>query len=756
MPRRRCRPPRRGTARPSTAGWRCRPSRVLLRSGSLPVAANARTSAAACPRRCPQAAGCPQVAGGRPRAPRRASRCAVTDAPPADAGAAPVPPASGPCRGATGAVDVEVTAHDDDRLGDVLARPRHAPSAVPVPGLWAGVVPAARRPAAHRPGARPRRRPRTGRPGAGTRPAGRVQRPGTARRRRPRRRSDRSRSGRGAHVLGRGGDVRVRLDDPDVSRRHVRGRRWAAGRSPSPISARPTAAGSTDVALDGRPRAWPTGAVLRLGRERRHRRRPGGPPPARGARHRRGRLRLRPAAPAERARRRGRGRRSPRPPDRAATPPAGLGRGRAPRGRRRAHGLAAAHAHVPVLRPAQPGGGAGHLALRALVGPAHRPPRAPPRTRWTCSRRRRRSPTRWPPTSGRPRPPTRTSPRSRPRPGAARTCCGAVRAATPTRSPSASGCGPGRTRVTRVEADGTRVPRTAPTHLPVAVDLRAAGGLARRRARGSGRSACSPRVVAQLAALHAPGEVDLLLLDRRRRGCATGRGPDGCRTCAPGAVHVRTTADRRAGRRRRRLNAWLTGLAARRRRRRRDRGSGAAPASPAGWLVVVVDRPLDPRVAATLRAARDAGVVVLTAGGRPPRTCRCRSTPSSGSPGRPATSAVLSRQGAARSAGHRASTGCPGRPPRRSPATSPASRPAASARVAPPPGPAARPARPRRCASTPATGSPGPGRRRATGWSPTLGRTADGPGRRSTCAARARTRWSPAPPDRASPSCCRR
>ena len=91
----------------------------------------------------------------------------------------------------------------------------------------------------------------------------------------------------------------------------------------------------------------------------------------------------------ERARRRGRGR-LPRAAGRAAAPPAGLGRGRAARGRRGAHGLAAAHAHVPVLRAAQPGGRAGHLALRALVRTAQRAGGTPRRTRWTCWRRRRR------------------------------------------------------------------------------------------------------------------------------------------------------------------------------------------------------------------------------------------------------------------------------------------------------------------------------------------------------------------------------
>ena len=67
---------------------------------------------------------------------------------------------------------------------------------------------------------------------------------------------------------------------------------------------------------------------------------------------------------------------------------------------------------VPVLRAAEPGDGPGHVALRALVGAAHRAPGRRGARGWPCSPRRRRSPMRWPPTSGRPRRPTRTSPHS--------------------------------------------------------------------------------------------------------------------------------------------------------------------------------------------------------------------------------------------------------------------------------------------------------------------------------------------------------
>jgi S-DNA-T family DNA segregation ATPase FtsK/SpoIIIE len=168
------------------------------------------------------------------------------------------------------------------------------------------------------------------------------------------------------------------------------------------------------------------------------------------------------------------------------------------------------------------------------------------------------------------------------------------------------GSGPGLTRVTRVRGDGSRVRVPAP-HLPVPVDLRTGGGLAvagpRERALG-----VLATVVAQLATLHAPGEVDLLLLtDADRLG--DWRWARWLPHLPPGMVHVGpSSADRSADDE---LNAWVTGVTARRNtttRRLPDRA--AAPAC--GWLVVIVDRALDARLATSLREGRECGVLVLT------------------------------------------------------------------------------------------------------------------------------------------------
>jgi S-DNA-T family DNA segregation ATPase FtsK/SpoIIIE len=169
------------------------------------------------------------------------------------------------------------------------------------------------------------------------------------------------------------------------------------------------------------------------------------------------------------------------------------------------------------------------------------------------------------------------------------------------------GSGPGPARVFRVEGEGARVRETT-ADLPVVVDLRGTGGLAvvgprERTVR------CLASVVAQLCTLHAPAEIDLLLLvnaDRLGDWAWARWLPH----LEPGAVHVRfprrpassdATDDD--------LPARLAALTARRRALAGWR-PGGAPA--AGWLVVVVDGPLDPRSAAALRAGRDVGVVALT------------------------------------------------------------------------------------------------------------------------------------------------
>ncbi|TFV81256.1 FHA domain-containing protein [Blastococcus sp. CT_GayMR20] len=176
------------------------------------------------------------------------------------------------------------------------------------------------------------------------------------------------------------------------------------------------------------------------------------------------------------------------------------------------------------------------------------------------------------------------------------------RAGTSEDLPVRVGTGPGDTRVTRVDADGARI-RERARHLPVVVDLGSGGGLAvvgpREQALG-----VLATVVAQLVTLHPPGDVDLVLLTERRRL------PDW--TWARWlphldrrAVHVQHAAAHDED-----LHAWLTGLIG----RRRTTGAGRpeAAVSRVGRVVVVVDRVLDPRIAATLLRGRDAGLVPLT------------------------------------------------------------------------------------------------------------------------------------------------
>lgn len=170
------------------------------------------------------------------------------------------------------------------------------------------------------------------------------------------------------------------------------------------------------------------------------------------------------------------------------------------------------------------------------------------------------------------------------------------------------GTGPGDTTVVRLAGDGSRSPATAP-HLPVAVDLRA-GGLAvvgpRERALG-----VMSGVLMQLTALHAPGELDLLLLlDADRVGdWAWARWLP---HVAPGAVFVRrkarasgTAPDDEI------LAARLSALT--RQRRAAMSRDGAADGRP-GWVVVVVDHPLDARSAGALAEAQACGVLVLESG----------------------------------------------------------------------------------------------------------------------------------------------
>ncbi|MCW2684106.1 MAG: domain containing protein [Blastococcus sp.] len=172
------------------------------------------------------------------------------------------------------------------------------------------------------------------------------------------------------------------------------------------------------------------------------------------------------------------------------------------------------------------------------------------------------------------------------------------------------GSGPGPTRVTRVHPDGTRS-REQAAHMPVVVDLGHGGGLAvvgpRERTTGVLRA-----LVAQLTASYPPGELDLLLLVDHDR-LPDWRWMRWLPHLAPGAVHVGSVGPATAIAQDDDLHAWLTALVAHRRAAASGAGSTDACAPP-GWLVVLVDRPLDPRIAATLGVGRDVGVLTVAAG----------------------------------------------------------------------------------------------------------------------------------------------
>lgn len=498
-------------------------------------------------------------------------------------------------------IDVEVIAYDSDRLSDVLP-PLTAALGQPVTALWSGStrllddLPLTARELTH---------------GAilgldGPVPGDRRSRSGALELRvvgGP----DAGRAvplGQGSHVLGRGSDAHVRLDDPDVSRRHVA---VEVGRGSITVADLGSTNGSRldEFALDGSPRNWPGGAVLRLGGSAVTVVGPGDAPAAVEAAPA-GRVLVRPTPRMSRP-----ATESevvfPRPPAEpprrrlawvaVALPAVGgllmawllhtptflffallspvvaLATWLSERwsGRRSGRRDAAAHA-LEVLAAEAALADAAAADVRATEA-AHPDPAA------LVAAARRRTHLLW----------SRTLPDAD---------ALTVRV----------GCGPGPTRVTRVRPDGSRV-RVPAHHLPVTVDLRTGGGLAvtgpRERALG-----VLATVLVQLTTLHPPGEVDALLLtdaDRIHDWAWARWLPH----LPPDAVHVRPVSSA-APAADDDLNAWVAGLVARRRNviAQAGRGPGAAPAC--GWLVVVVDRPPDARLAATLRDARDSRLLVLT------------------------------------------------------------------------------------------------------------------------------------------------
>jgi S-DNA-T family DNA segregation ATPase FtsK/SpoIIIE len=502
---------------------------------------------------------------------------------------------------ADGAVDVEVTATEQERLGallPVLAEVLRLPAAE----LWAGStrlgddVPMTSPALAHgvllglgRPGPRPADEGRSsalevhvvGGPDAGTTLP----------------------LARGRHVVGRGGEATVPLEDPDVSRRHVLVDVGAGGLTVADLgSTNGSRLGSE--ALDSRPRPWSAGTVLRIGASALVPATPTDAPaavqPAPG-----GRLRLlsqpRPAPLRQQVEVR-----LPAPPVRAPRRP-----------------LAWAAVALPVVAGivlawvlATP-----HLLVFTVLGPV-----VAVGTwlsdRWTGRRSGRRA----------------AAEHAAEVTAAEERIAGAIRAdglafgaahpdlatlVTAARRRTTAlwprsrddadvltvrvGTGPGATAVTRVLADGSRE-LVADEHLPAVVELAASGGLGVTgpRARVLGVLA---GVVAQLAALHSPVDLALAVLtcedrlpDWRWARWLPHLADDDVQVCSSTVAGDDDAAPLR----------WLAALVA------RGRATGAAtPEAHAGSArrtVVVVDRPVGSRLAAALHAARSTGVVVLTGG----------------------------------------------------------------------------------------------------------------------------------------------
>ncbi|MGY1641316.1 FtsK/SpoIIIE domain-containing protein [Geodermatophilus sp. SYSU D00703] len=499
-------------------------------------------------------------------------------------------------------VDVEVTAADDERLGAVLPELAEV-LRLPAAQLWAGSVrlghdvPLTSPALAHgallglgRPGPRGGSAERSsalelhvvGGPEAGTTVP----------------------LARGRHVVGRGGEATVGLDDPDVSRRHALVDVGTGGLTVADL-------GSTngsrlgDEALGVRPQPWTGGAVLRIGASALVPAVPTDTPaalqPAPG-----GRLRLR-SSPRLATPRQQVEVRLPAPPVRAPRRPlawaavalpvvAGIvlawalstphllvftalgpvvavGTWISDRWTGRRSGGRVTAAHAVELRAAEQRVAEAVRADVLAVGAAH------PDLATLATAARRRTTALWP---------------------RARDDADALTVRV--------GTGEGPTAVTRVHADGTREPVTA-EHLPVVVELAATGGLgvSGPRSRVLGVLA---GVAAQLAALHSPSDLGLALLTSEDRLPAwkwtrwlPHLADEDVQVCRPAAGGDDEGPPLR----------WLAAAVAPGRPAVRATAPEAHPAPPR-WTVVVVDRPVGPRLAAALRAARSAGVVVLAAG----------------------------------------------------------------------------------------------------------------------------------------------
>ncbi|MCW2699276.1 MAG: domain containing protein [Blastococcus sp.] len=503
-----------------------------------------------------------------------------------------------------GALDVELTAHDGDHLGAVVAALGRAVG-LPVKTLWTASqvlpedLPIAAPALAHgavlgldRPVPRSWRADRSsalelrvvGGPDAGrTVPLG-----------------------QGQHVLGRGAEATVRLDDPDVSRRHVAVRIGGGEITVEDLGSTNGSRLDSDE-LGPEPRTWPPGAVLRLGATAVTVAGPGGSVAAidgRGG----GRTRLRPT------------------PWMSAPPP-----------------------EVEIAFPQEPTA-APHrrlawvaIALPALAGVAmslvlHTPtflffallsPVVALATwlsdRWSGRRAGRRDRAAYA---------VELLAAEESLAAAVLAHVRAVEAVHPDLAAITTaarrrsdrlwsrrlgdddalsvrlGSGPGTTGVTRVRPGGARH-RAQADHLAATLDLRTSGGLGvvgpRRRT-----VAVLSSVIAQLAALHPPGDVEFLLLTTTDR-LADWVWAKWLPHLDPAHIAVADGGGASGRHEDEALNRWLAAVTGRRRAAGSRRPGPSGIPSPTGWLVVVVDRPLDAKLAATLRAAGDAGVLTLAA-----------------------------------------------------------------------------------------------------------------------------------------------
>ncbi|MGY1604164.1 FtsK/SpoIIIE domain-containing protein [Geodermatophilus sp. SYSU D00815] len=497
-----------------------------------------------------------------------------------------------------GAVDVELTASDEGTLASVLPALGHALGA-PVEGLWAGStrlpddLPLTAAQLRHgaalgwgRPGPRPPSDRRTsalelhvvGGPEAGrTEPLG-----------------------QGRHVLGRGAGARFRLDDPDVSRRHAQitvesGRITVADLG----STNGSRLGDTD--LRGTPTAWTSGSVLRTGASAVTVRGPeGGTAALRPAPGGRQRLRLAPRLAEPRQEVEVRFPRPPAPPPRRRlawiavavplvagvamawllrtpqflffallSPVMAVGTWWSERWSGRREGRRQAAEHLAAVAEAERRLAAAVSADRLAVELA-----SPDLAALTTAARRRSS---------------RVWERRRGDTDALH-----VRLGT----------GSGPCAVVRVMPDGDRRRETV-GHLPVVLDLRAAAGLSVVGPRAAAAGVLAA-VVAQVAVLHGPDEVQLALV------ADDASAPDWQWVRWLPQLQHASVAGPDAAAADEQLRRWVTRVVAARRAALDERAGPSAGEPRLPWLLVVLARPVDPGVAAALRAGRDVGVGVLT------------------------------------------------------------------------------------------------------------------------------------------------